>query len=208
MRRSRLLLASSLLLAVAAGLHAACTKEEKEPRGGTGTVELTGIRDSGRNTPPEGAGSASAIAAEKRPPPAFRFEDATVPSGVSSMNHSGRAGVKEYLPEAVGVGPAWLDYDHDGRMDLYVPDGDVFSNYVLVREPDPKDSNRSRPVLRPKDSKPEKDTFHAHLWHNLGGGRFEDVAATAGVRNDRWGFGACAWDYDGDGWTDLYVCNF
>jgi hypothetical protein len=165
-----------------------------------------GVRDSGLNAPPAEYKSAAASAAEHRPPPAFQFEDVTTMSGLSGVNHSGRAGVKEYLPEAVGVGPAWLDYDHDGRMDLYVPDGDVFSNYILSREPDPSNPGRLRSVLHPKSPKPE--VFHAHLWRNLGGGKFEDVAAEAGVQNDRWGFGATAFDYDGDGWTDLFVANF
>src|SRR5439155_14691829 len=103
-------------------------------------------------------------------------------------------------------GPPWLDYTHDGRMDLYVPDGDVFSNYTLVTEPDPAAPGANRPVLRAKSPRPEP--FHAHLWHNLGEGKFEDVAEQAGVLNDRWGFGALAWDLDGDGWPDRYVCNF
>ena len=62
--------------------------------------------------------------------------------------------------------------------------------------------------VKPLPKSPKPEPFHAHLWHNLGGGKFEDVAEQAGVLNDRWGFGALAWDFDGDGWPDLYVCNF
>jgi hypothetical protein len=165
-----------------------------------------GVRDSGLNAPPAEYKSAAATAGENLPPPGFRFEDVTKAAGVLGKNHSGRGGVKEYLPEAVGVGPAWFDYDHDGRMDLYVPDGDIFSNYILSREPDPASPGRLRSVLHAKSPKPE--VFHAKLWRNLGAGKFEDVAEQAGVQNDRWGFGALAWDYDGDGWTDLFVANF
>ncbi|MDX2037154.1 MAG: CRTAC1 family protein [Isosphaeraceae bacterium] len=75
---------------------------------------------------------------------------------------------------------AWGDYDGDGRLDLYV----VGEYRTEVFEP----RNRGR------------------LYHNEGG-RFVDVAATAGVENERWGKGASWGDYDGDGDIDLYVSN-
>ena len=163
----------------------------------------TTMRDSGRDTPDPSAGSASAV---KAGPPAFRFEDATAGSGIADrVNHSGRAGVKEYLVEAVGPGPSWLDYDHDGRMDLYVPDGDVLSNYALLHEPDPASPSKTRSLLRAKDPRPE--VYRDHLYRNLGGGKFEDVSERAGIADERWSFGSLAWDYDGDGWTDLFVAN-
>ncbi len=163
-----------------------------------------GSRDSGLDRPPESAGGAAVH--EKLPPPAFRFEDVSETTGIDATNHSGAAGVKEYLLEAVGPGPACLDFDHDGLMDFYVPDGDQFLSYALVREPDPNAPSTLRSALRMKE--PRQASYPAHLYRNLGNGRFEDVAVKAGVTNDRWGFGALAWDYDGDGWTDLFVSNF
>jgi hypothetical protein len=79
---------------------------------------------------------------------------------------------------------AWGDYDNDGLVDVYVcgedaPDPD--------RGPDPR--NRCR------------------LYRNLGGGRFVDVAARAGVLNERFAKGAVWGDYDGDGRLDLFVSN-
>lgn len=160
-----------------------------------------GMAESGLNRPPASAGAAQDR--EKRGPPAFRFTDHSAASGIVATNHSGAAGVKEYLFEAVGTGPACLDYDGDGLMDFYVPDGDVFTNYDLVLEPDPKDPGRIRPVLRPKE--PKATRHRDQLWRNLGDGRFEDVALAAGIDNDRWSFGALAFDWDGDGWTDVFV---
>ena len=46
------------------------------------------------------------------------------------------------------------------------------------------------------------------MFHNNHDGTFTDVAAKAGVTNDRWGFGVAVGDYDNDGWPDLYVTNF
>jgi len=163
-----------------------------------------GMQDSGLDRPWADAGAAQDR--EVRPPPAFKFEDATARSGMGAMNHSGRGGIKEYLIEAVGVGPACLDFDNDGLMDFYVPDGDVFDNYDFLKDPDPAAPGKLRPVIRRRDAVVEP--FRAHLYRNLGDGRFEDVAQRAGVTNERWGFGALAWDYDADGWTDLFVTNF
>jgi len=165
------------------------------------------MAESGLDKPPADAGSARDE--RTRPPPAMRFEDASAASGIHGTNHSGRKGPKEYLFEAIGVGPACLDFDRDGLMDVYEPDGDELTNYRLAWEPDPDDPDRPRARLVRKPPAQTAATNHpAHLWHNLGDGRFEDVAAKAGVTNLRWGFGALAWDYDGDGWTDLFVSNF
>ena len=138
-------------------------------------------------------------------PPRIRLRDMTGRCGISTINHSGAAGVKEFLIEAVGVGPACLDYDRDGWMDIYIPDGDVFSNYDLVELVDPA-SGRPRATLQRKAD--ARTTLRDQLWRNNGDGTFTDVAMQAGVADERWSFGATAFDYDADGWLDLYVSNF
>ncbi|MHC5009522.1 MAG: CRTAC1 family protein [Planctomycetota bacterium] len=148
---------------------------------------------------------ASTYALAARGPTTMRFVDVSATSGITAVNHSGRAGVKEYLAEAVGTGPSWLDYDNDGFLDVYIPDGDVFSNYVLRQETD-AESGRLVPRLVAKDPRPE--AFHDQLWRNRGDGSFENVAAAAGVQDERWSYGSTAFDYDGDGWTDIFVANF
>jgi hypothetical protein len=91
------------------------------------------------------------------------------------------------LGPASGVTAA--DYDGDGRLDLYV-------TYY-------QDAN-----LHPYHHHVEaRDGFGNRLFHNLGGFRFEDVTARAGVGGRGWSY-ASAWaDYDGDGRPDLYVAN-
>ncbi len=138
-------------------------------------------------------------------PTRLRFTDVSATSGMDVVNHSGRAGVKEFLLEAVGPGSAWFDYDNDGYLDLYIPDGDVFSNYALRHEVDPE-TRRLRPLLVPKSPRPE--LFHDQLWRNNGDGTFTNMAQLAGVADVNWSFGVTAFDYDADGWTDLYVSNF
>jgi hypothetical protein len=76
---------------------------------------------------------------------------------------------------------AWADYDNDGFVDLYMV-GEI---------------NRGRPAPRDR----------GRLYHNNRDGTFTDVAASAGVLNDRWGKGAAWGDFDDDGDPDLYVSN-
>ena len=87
------------------------------------------------------------------------------------------------LPETMGSGLAWLDYDNDGWMDLYVVQSGPF----------------------PPDGSP-----HARdrLFHNNGDGTFTDVTEKAGLKDAAYGMGAVAADYDNDGYVDLFVTNF
>ncbi len=112
------------------------------------------------------------------------FTDVTRQAGIDFV-HS--AGVRTHqLPEDMGSGAAWGDYDNDGYPDLY-----------LVNQPGPW----GQPLG------PNSPT--SRLYHNNGDGTFTDVTDRAGVAN-RGGFGmGAAWgDYDNDGLLDLYVTNY
>jgi hypothetical protein len=96
---------------------------------------------------------------------------------------------------------AWLDYDRDGQLDLFV------ANYVVWSPAtdrfctlDGRTKSYCTPEAYPGQS--------ARLYRNLGGGRFADVTARAGVENaaDK-ALGVAVLDYDGDGWLDLFVAN-
>src|SRR5437016_4913673 len=111
--RSRASLAALLLLGLlglaASGHVAGCSNETPpDPDAESRDEPIGDTTAPGLNLPPPGAGAPLGSPDEKRPPPAFRFEDWSEESGIAAVNHSGRAGVKEYLPEAVGVGPAWF----------------------------------------------------------------------------------------------------
>jgi hypothetical protein len=92
---------------------------------------------------------------------------------------------KQFIIETNGSGVGLLDYDNDGWLDIYLVNG---STYEALKG--------TAPAPR------------AALFHNNHDGTFTDVAAKAGVPNDRWGFGVAVGDYDNDGWPDLYVTNF
>ncbi|MGA2569654.1 MAG: CRTAC1 family protein [Terracidiphilus sp.] len=113
------------------------------------------------------------------------FEDISEKAGVTQWTHKMGTKEKKYIIETNGSGVALIDYDNDGWLDIYVVNGSTFD------------------ALDGKETPP-----HAALFHNNHDGTFTDVAAKAGVTNDRWGIGAAVADYDNDGWPDIYVTNW
>jgi enediyne biosynthesis protein E4 len=113
------------------------------------------------------------------------FQDISKSSGVSTWSHVMGTPDKQYILDADGSGVALIDYDNDGWLDIYLVNGSTFD------------------ALDGKTTPP-----HAALFHNNHDGTFTDVAAKAGVTNDRWGFGVAVGDYDNDGWPDMVVTNY
>jgi hypothetical protein len=110
-----------------------------------------------------------------------RFTDVAAQAGLTAKSTYGDPLKKRYIIEANGAGVAFLDYDSDGRLDIFTVNG----------------SSTSLPPNSPKPT--------SHLYRNEGGGRFKDVTAAAGVARNGWGSGVCRGDYDNDGRDDLYV---
>jgi hypothetical protein len=92
------------------------------------------------------------------------------------------------IVESSGAGAAFLDYDKDGFIDLYVCNG----TWVEGLSTGPK------PEVMPEN----------HLYHNLGNGTFEDVTKKAGVGGPWYSMGVTVGDYNNDGYPDMYVSNF
>ena len=113
------------------------------------------------------------------------FKDISEQAGLKVWKHKMGTPQKRFILETIGSGVALLDYDHDGWLDIYIVNGSTFN------------------ALDGKEEPP-----HAALFHNNHDGTFTEVAAKAGVTNDRWGFGVAVGDFDNDGWPDLYVANY
>jgi hypothetical protein len=115
-------------------------------------------------------------------PPAFE-EIPPSTSGITWAHTDGRS-PEFYLPETLGGGGGFIDYDNDGWMDLYL----VNSGKCDFFDPNPPLRNA--------------------LYHNNRDGTFTDVTEKAGVPGGGFGMGVAVGDYDGDGWPDLYVTQY
>ena len=101
-----------------------------------------------------------------------------------------------------GMSAAWCDYDNDGRQDIYSANmwsaaGQRVSEQKIFHE---KASDEIRNLYR-------RHARGNSLYRNLGNGRFEEIGERAGVAMGRWSWSSDYWDFDHDGYPDLYVAN-
>jgi hypothetical protein len=117
--------------------------------------------------------------------PSFWFTDIAKRSQFSYRTNNDFTG-RKYFPQPMCGGVAAIDYDNDGKMDIFFTNG--------AKLPELKKTNAS---------------FYNCLLHNKGNGTFEDVTAKAGLAGENLGFsfGVAAGDYDNDGYEDLFICN-
>ena len=111
--------------------------------------------------------------------PGFRFADVTTAAGIEFQHNSGAYGGK-LLPETLGSGCAFLDYDADGWQDI-----------LLVNGMDWPGHKRQRSTLR--------------LYRNNRNGAFTDVTKSAGLDIEMYGMGVAVGDYNNDGFPDIFI---
>jgi enediyne biosynthesis protein E4 len=126
------------------------------------------------------AGSAAAMRASAvSATPGFRLTDVTAQSGISFRHNSGSFGAK-YLPETLGPGCAFLDYDGDGWLDILLVNGSDWPGH-------------------------RKQPSTLSLYRNNRNGTFTDVTRRAGLALEMYGMGVTVGDYNNDGFPDILI---
>ena len=164
----------------------------------------------------------------------LRFVDAAEASGLAFTHVNGMTG-ELWMAEMMGAGAGVLDFDGDGRMDVWLVQGGPLDGAGerpcdrLFRNVSGADGLRFEDVTERSgicadrygmgiatgdiDSDGDADVFLANyganqLFENLGGGRFREITGNSGIEGERWSVSASLADYDGDGLLDLYVANY
>ncbi len=156
------------------------------------------------------------------------FRDDTAAVGLDFVHEAGPVG-RYFMPQIMGSGAALLDYDNDGRYDLYfVQNGGPNSparNKLYHQRADGRFEDASAGsgldiagygmgvAVGDFDNDGFVDVYVSQfgggrLFRNRGNGTFEDVTHSAGVELPSWGTSCCFVDYDRDGWLDLVVVNY
>lgn len=116
------------------------------------------------------------------------FTEQTQRAGIH-FKHTNGASKEKYLPETMGSGGLFFDYNNDGYLDIYLVNGGTISTTRQDTYRNPKQANV--------------------LYRNRGDGTFVDATVAAGLQqNSGYGMGCLSADYDNDGDADLYLTNF
>jgi hypothetical protein len=119
------------------------------------------------------------------------FVDVTQRLGINFQYQSSHT-TKKYLLETMGAGVALLDYDNDGRLDIFLVNG------APLADPTPKGT-----IPQKTDSR-----YWNRLYHQKFDGTFEDVTEKAGLQGSGYVMGVAVGDFDNDGFEDLYVTAY
>jgi hypothetical protein len=162
------------------------------------------------------------------------FEEIPASATKISWTHTNGRSPEWYLPETVGAGCGFLDYDNDGWLDIYLVNSGPCDFYsppqplrnalyrnnrdgtfsdVTEKAGVPGNAYGMGVAVGDYDADGFPDLYvtqypRSILYHNNGDGTFTDVTAKAGVAAPGWGSSAVWFDYDNDGRLDLFVCRF
>jgi enediyne biosynthesis protein E4 len=159
------------------------------------------------------------------------FTDVTAAAGIHFVHNAGKAG-KKWLPETMGSGCAFFDFDGDGWLDILLINGSdlaprgrhttaalYHNNHNGTFTDVTKGSGLDAEMygmgvaIGDYDNDGRDDVYITalggdHLFHNEGNGHFRDVTKEAGIDNQAFGTSAAWLDYDRDGKLDLFVANY
>ena len=167
-----------------------------------------------------------------RPSGPIEFTDVSAQAGIHFKHNSGAFG-KKYLPETLGSGCAFLDFDNDGWQDLLIvnssawPERKTPKTFLALyhNNQDGTFTDVARQAglavemygigvaVADYDNDGNEDVYITcvgpnHLFRNLGNGKFADVTSRAGVGDPSFSTSAAWFDYDNDGKLDLFVANY
>jgi enediyne biosynthesis protein E4 len=111
----------------------------------------------------------------------YRIRDVAREAHLDFLQVCGGDTSKKYILETTGSGAAFIDYDNDGWLDIFLVNGNRF------------------------DAAPGSDPHTSKLFHNNRDGTFSDVTLQSGLAHTGWGQGVCIGDYDNDGYDDIFV---
>jgi enediyne biosynthesis protein E4 len=202
-------------------------------------IFFSGCKQAAQNAPAANPAAEQVAAASPSPSPTpprpsgpIEYTDITNEAGIRFKHNSGAFG-KKYLPETIGAGGAFLDYDNDGWQDiLLVNSMDWPENKKRKSFPALYHNNKDGTftdvthqaglgvemyglgvAVADYDNDGNEDIYITcvgpnRLFRNLGGGKFADVTARAGVGDPGFSTSAAWFDYDNDGKLDLFVGNY
>ncbi|MBI4583577.1 MAG: CRTAC1 family protein [Planctomycetes bacterium] len=128
------------------------------------------------------------------------FSEIASAVGLDFIHYTGATG-EYYLPEIMGSGCAFIDYDRDEDLDIYVVQGALLGEGKSIEQS----------TFPPRERPPRNKLFRNDLIQKNGvSGKlsFTDITTEAGVGDPAYGMGCAVGDYDNDGYPDLYVTNF
>lgn len=161
------------------------------------------------------------------------FTDITKQSGLNFVHEPGVDG-SYFMPESMGSGGAFFDYDQDGDLDIYLINGawhgksrksETLRNHLFRQESNHTFTDVTKSsglgdigygmgvAVADIDNDGDQDVYITNygpdqLYRNNGDGTFINITTQAGITNSSWGTSAVFFDYDRDGFLDLYVANY
>lgn len=210
----------------AAGQDANQSGSDADAADGSGQTDATATAS------PQRTASPADVQQGPRPSGNIAFTDVTAQAGIHFKHNSGADG-RKLLPETMGSGAAFIDYDNDGWQDVLLVNSTKWKNgkgahSTMVLYHNNKDGTFTDVTAQAGlavemygmgvavgdfDNDGYDDIYVTgvggnKLFRNLGNGKFQDVTARAGVRDGGFSTSAAWFDYDDDGKLDLFVCNY